>query len=407
MRVAGLVLSVLLAASAAPAPAQEPPAQISSAELHRVRAEVAWRRAVWRISAEEFERAVKELEAARAAPGAVPDYWVDYMLAFSYARLKRVPECDAVLKSMRDKLGANASSLMLVDSVRRISTPEGDQSADEATAAVATLGAFLEEMNNAPPGSPFAPELRFLSHFYRGRLEWRLARQDSAVTELTRAMELSRAAGHEPAMEVVSLLAWVHLDLDQAGEAKRLVMEAMARDPAEAAHYYNMGQILIKEHDDLGARRWFEAALARRPSLVEAHLKLALVGRHTADPAAMLPHLEAVKAFYDGRAQAKAPVDAAAEADVQCGYGLYWKLVGDRRTDEGDDAGAREAYEQATRHLREALAKQKGCVQALSALIQIASKLGRDEEIPELRKSLDEVNKQQGRRLDPFRSTFC
>src|SRR5207247_8037576 len=116
----------------------------------------------------------------------------------------------------------------------------------------------------------------------------------------------------------------------------------------------------IKEHDDVGAKRWFEAALARRPSLVEAHLKLALVGRHTADPAAMLPHLEAVKAFYDGRAAAKAPVASSEQADLECGYGLYWKLVGDRRTDDGDDAGAKEAYAQATRHLEEAIAKEKG-----------------------------------------------
>jgi tetratricopeptide (TPR) repeat protein len=200
----------------------------------------------------------------------------------------------------------------------------------------------------------------------------------------------------------------MHQHLNQIDPAKKLVLEALARDPAEAVHYYNYGVILMGSHDEGAARQWLEAALARRPDFPEARLKLAYVALKTDDPSSMRRQLEAAAVTYDARAHAGTPTDPQIEADLESGFGQYWMLVAKHRQDDGDEAGTRHAHDLAIAHLRTALARVPGCVGALSLLIQLCALTDApDAEIEDLKRRLADLSKMSEREIDPYHSTFC
>jgi tetratricopeptide (TPR) repeat protein len=247
---------------------------------------------------------------------------------------------------------------------------------------------------------------------FRGRTKSRLPGQaDLAVADLTRALEISRENDRPPAADVVSLLAQLHLRLQQTGEARRLAQDAVAREPGEARHHFNLGVILGEMHDVVGARRAFEAALARRPDFPEAHIRIAFYAAQSGELAELRRHVESAAALYEERARAGLPSDANAQADIESALGRYWNAVGDARSEDGDTLGAAAAYREASKHLSEALAKQPGCVTALTLLIQAESRLGAPtEKIDELKQRLDRLNDSASPRdgdVDAFRSTFC
>ena len=94
-------------------------------------------------------------------------------------------------------------------------------------------------------------------------------------------------------------------------------------------------------------------------------------------------------------------------AEIDAGLGAYWKMVGLQRSDAGDAKGARDAFTAAEAHLRDALAKQPGCVTAISTLIQILSWIGAPErDQSEWKKRLLDTQ-QMKRETEPYRSTFC
>jgi tetratricopeptide (TPR) repeat protein len=200
----------------------------------------------------------------------------------------------------------------------------------------------------------------------------------------------------------------MHQHLNQVDAAKKLVIEALARDPGEAVHYYNYGVILMGSHEETSARPWLEAALARRPDFPEAHLKLAYVALKTDDPPSMRRHLESAAVSYDVRAHAGTPTDKQIEADMESGFGQYWMLVAKHRQDAGDEAGADDAHKLAMAHLREALARVPGCVGALNLLIQLCALTDAPEaEIEDLKRRLADLSKISEREIDPYHSTFC
>jgi tetratricopeptide (TPR) repeat protein len=412
-RAAAILLAVsalALCGDARPARGQDRAAELSPSELHRIRGWVAWRRAVWRVQRDGFQRVVTELERSREAAAGRADVTTLYLLGVSYLRLGRLSEAETVLRDARAQ-APDFAGFLLTDAMRlAASTAETAASGRaQAEAALVKYDEYLEKLDGYPKDGSFAAELRFLGHLYRGRTHSRLAGHlDRAVLDLNRAMQISNDNREEPAAEIVSLLAQVHQSLNQVDEAVRLLRDAVARDPAESAHYFNLGIIFAGAQDDSGARPWFEAALARRAGFAEAHLKLAYLDSKLSDPAAMRPHLEAAAAIREASARGGFVSDARTQSDLEAGFGTYWVLVGRARGESGDDVGARAAYAQARSRLREALAKEPGCVKALNLLIQIGSWTGAPEsELEDLKRRLQETQEPGERDIDPYRSTFC
>ncbi len=414
MRRASAILVVVCALSlpgeSPRAAAQEKATETSASELHRIRGWVAWRRAVWRVQRDGFQRVVTELERSREAAAGRADVTTLFLLGVSYLRLGRLAEADTVLRDAR-ALAPEFAGFLLTDAMRLAASTAETAAAGrtQAEAAVAKYGEYFEKLDGYPKDGSFAAELRFLGLLYRGRTNSRLpGHMDRAVLDLNDAMRIAKENGETSAAEIVSMLAQAHQSLNQVEDAKRLVREAIARDPAESAHYFNLGIILAGAQDDSGARPWFEAAVARRPDFAEAHLKLAYLDSKLNDAASMRPHLEAAAAILESRARGGSASDARAQSDRESGFGTYWMLVGRSRGEAGDERGALAAYSQARSHLREALAKEPGCVKALNLLIQIGSLSNAPEsELEDLKRRLQETQEPGDREIDPYRSTFC
>jgi tetratricopeptide (TPR) repeat protein len=407
LAVLALVLARGTAHGQGAAPAASP---AETAELHRLRGTIAWRRAVWRAQRDGFQRAVTELERARATAEGRSDFTSLYLLGLSYLRLGRAADAEPVLRDAR-AMSPGFAGFVLTDALQLTATKAAstDQARKEVDAALAKYDEYLAKIAAYPKDGPFAAELLFLGYLFRGRTNARIsARYDKAVDDLDRALRVAADNGEQPPAEVVSLLAQMHQHLDQIDVAKKLVLAALERDPAEAVHYYNFGAILVGAHDEAGARPWLEAALARRPEFPEAHMRLAYIASKTDDPASMRRHLEAAAAIYAARARAGVQADRQTDADVESGFGQYWMLVAKHRQDAGDEAGTRAAYENAKDHLRQALAKEPGCVGALNVLVQVCALTDAPEaEIDDLKRRLADISKLSDREIDPYHGTFC
>ncbi len=409
MRLASLTFAALVVFAGTVAGARADGLDLGSPEAKRIRATLAWRRAVWRVDREDFDRARKQLEGAMDA-GANPDWLLQYTLGLSYLRLNRVAEADIYLAKAR-RLVPSFVGLTFTDAFRLtvVKAKDDADAQEKIRAALDRYREFFEKLGAAPPDTPFKAELSFAGHVYRGLLESRVQDEwDHAVKDLEAAMKLSEDNGWTPAAEVVSLLADVHKSLDQLDAAKNVVKAAMARDPAEASHHYNYGALLVAGREYAAARPWFEAALARRSDLIDAHMKLAFIGMQLHEPASMLPHLEAAKAIQEMRANGGAAPDAQADANADSGFGVYFKLIGDERFNADDEKGALFSYETAARYFREALSKEPGCVQAVNMLIQLSSRIRMPPaELEELKKKLQELTDPKGGGVQPYKSTFC
>jgi tetratricopeptide (TPR) repeat protein len=384
--------------SATPAP--------GTAEYHRARGWVAWRSAVWKVRREGFEAAVAELERARDLEKE-RDFTTLYFLGFSYLRLGRLDLADPTLKDAK-ALAPGFVGFVLTDALRfSAETAKDEDDARQRTSMAAVgLERYLEKLEGYGKDQPFATELSFLGHFYRGRAYSRLVgKLDHAISDLVLAMKISEDAGYSPAAEVVSLLAQAHQELEQYDEAEKIVQKAITQHPSEAAHYFNLGLILAGQHKESDSKPWFLAAIARQPDFAEAHQKLAYIAFLAGDLTSMRTHLESAAVIFEVHTKAGRPPDAIARADVEAGLGAYWQAVGDRRSDEADEPGAAEAYAEAKRHLLGALAENPNCVVALNRLVQLAIPLrASKEETEEFKRRLREIEQLRGRAR---KSTFC
>jgi len=412
-------VGIVVAASAfgGGARAQQDAASAADVEIHRVRGRLAWQRAVWRLRPDEWTRPAAELEIAGKADAAAGkrEFWTQFMLGTCRLRLATVGatrDLDAadIALSIARSMEPKYPGLALADALRETLLPDapGDPPKVRVEAACAKFDAFFRDFAH-PEDTPYATELLFLGRYFRGFSRARLPdRLDDAVEDLKEAAKLADHAGHAPPPDVVSLLAQVYKALNQMADAKRVVAEALQRDPAEATHYYNFGQLLLAEKDLTGARAWFDAALLRRPDAPETHLALADIARKLLDPGAMRRHLEAAAGLYEMRARLQNPVAPRLQADLDCGFGIYWKLVGDKRGESSDDAGMREAFEKAKAHFLAATAIAPGCFNAVAFLIQIESRIGGSEtEIDDLKRRLEKLQNPGEGDPELFHSTFC
>lgn len=414
-----MILSVLAAlACSDDARGQESPPQVSEADILRARGRLAWRRAAWRLRRDEWLRAVDVLEAARRADSAagVVDFGTLYLLGAAYLRLapsgvgsSKLDAADIVLHEAR-RIDPKFPGFAFTDGLRETLLPENPSAAGatHAELAVERFGAFIRDFGR-PEDFPFGFELLFLGHYYRARSQARdPGGYDTAVIDLNKARSLADSHGQTPPTEVVSLLAQVYKNLNQGEDAKRVVADALRRNPADAPNYYNFGQLLVSAHDLTGARSWFEAALLRQPGFPEARIALADIARRMNDSGAMRRHLEAARALLEMNAKAGNPIESGFMADVECGFGICWKMIGDQRSEAGDDVGMREAFARATTHFVEARVKQSGCFNAVNYLIQIKARTGApEEEVEALKKELERLQKPTDRASGTFRSTFC
>jgi tetratricopeptide (TPR) repeat protein len=408
---------VAAAAFVAVARGQQPAPRLSDADVHRLHGRLAWRRAAWRLRREEWQRAAGELELARKADGDAgkADFSTLYMLGVTYLRLapigasKQLDDADIALSQART-LDPTFPGLLFTDALRETLLPESSAAQTKARVelAIAKFDEFVLGFAH-PEEVQYGQELQFLGHFYRGRSRARLPEGlDRAVVDLKEAMSIADKNGQNAPPEVVSLLAQVYKNLNQVDDAKREVADALARNPAEATNYYNLGQLLLGAQDLTGARSWFEAALLRRTAFPEARLALADVARKMNDPITLRRHLEAAKALQELNAKAGAPIEAKVQADVECGFGICWKLIGDQRADAGDVAGMREAFANAESSFNAALSMEPGCFNAVNYLIQIAARTGAPQsKIDELKRRLEKLQKRGDGDVESYRSTFC
>jgi tetratricopeptide (TPR) repeat protein len=396
---------------------QEQAPRVSDADVHRLRGRLAWRRAAWRLRRDEWQRAQAELELARKADSDAGklDFTTLYMLGVTYLRLapmgasKQLDDADIALSQARG-IDPNFPGLLFADALRETLLPEGSaaQTKERVEIAAAKFDEFVLGFAH-PEESPYGAELQFLGYFYRGRSRARLPEAlDRAVVDLKEAMSIAEKHDQNSPPEIVSLLAQIYKNLHELDDAKRVVADAVARNPSEATNYYNYGQILLGSQDLTGARSWFEAALLRRPSFPEARLALADVARRMNDPIAMRRHLEAAAALHALNAKAGAPIDLKMQADVECGFGICWKLIGDLREAAGDVAGMRAAFAEAKTRFKSARSMVSECFNAVNYLIQISVRTGAPQsEIDDLKRELEKLQKPADDDVQPFRSTFC
>jgi len=404
------VLGLLVARGTSRAQDPAAAAAADAVELHRLRGTIAWQRAVWRAQREGFQRAVTELERARSGAASRSDFTSLFLLGLSYLRLGRAADAEPVLRDAR-AMSPSFPGFVLTDALQltAVKAESSDQAKSQADAALAKYDEYLAKIEAYPKDGAFAAELLFLGYLFRGQTNARMSpRYDHAVEDLDRALAVAVDHGEPPPAEVMSLLAQMHQHLNQIDAAKKLVIEALARDPGEAVHYYNYGVILMGSHEEAAARQWLEGAIARRPDFPEARLKLAYVSLKTDDPSGMRRQLESAAVTYEARARAGTPTDKQVEADLESGFGQYWMLVAKHRQDDGDEPGTLRAHQLAMAHLRTALARVPGCVGALSLLIQLCALTDApDAEIEDLKRRLADLSKMSEREIDPYHSTFC
>ncbi len=395
------VAALLVSAMARGGLAQDQPTQPrSEADVHRIRGTLAWRRAVWRVERSAFSRVVTELERSRRASQGPTDFTTLYLLGFAYTRLGRTDEAAPVLADARALL-PGFPGFFVIEALQL--TREGKHED-----ALARMEEYVKALAEYGPDRPLAAELEFLGYLVRGTTQVRRNKYEPAKRDLQRALAICTANDRLPAPELVAVLAQVHQWLDEHAGADELIRTVLHRDPGEPSHYYNLAQIHVSQQRTSDARRWFEAALLRRPDFAEAHAKLAYLDDTARQAVAMGRHLEAYAWIAEATARGGSePVEETTQADIAAGFGMWWKAVGTHREEQGDEPGALLAYENAKREFLEALSRKPNCFQAISFMIQLLSRTGEpDEVIDRYKEELRQYERVPATK-EPFRATFC
>ncbi len=361
---AGLLLfAILLLAIAMPVPsaahAQETrSAAARTAERHRKRAVSSWRRYVWTLDRVFLEQVAQDLAEATRVDKSKPDFSHQFLLAYAHLALGNRKDGVAALERAVEQ-NPKFPGLLLLDAF--VAILDGERSV-----GVEQLTAYIDALATAPRDPNFGAELEFLGYVHRGTQLHGEGQHDRVIADLQRAKELSLRAKRRPATELSQRLALAHQMVRQFPEAEAILKEALADDPGNAVHYYNIGLLKGMQQDWDGARRWHRAALARQSDYAAPHAKLAYLDWREGQLTGMRAHLDA----YTGRLGATLD-EATKRAEALTGYGLYWRALGNRLWEDGRKAEAETAYAEAVVHLREALVADAGCIRALNELVQL------------------------------------
>lgn len=384
-----------------PAPAPQPsgPGTGSEVEVLRTRGVSTWRNHVWSIERTRLEQSVSELERARELGAGRLGATQTYVLAFGHLVLGNEEPGRAAAQVVR-ATAPDFVPLRLLDAFEAIL-------AGDATHALVLLDGYVDAIERSPPDPEFGTEFRFLAYLHRGAQRYDMGMAQEAVVDLRTAARIAREAGRVPSNVLLLRLARAHQTLDEHGAAEELVREMLRRDPGNPELYFNLGLLDGTQKHLPEARAWYERTVRRRRSHRDAHGKLAFLAWRDAevDPAA-LPRVRAHLAAYESLTE-RDP-STVALADSASGVGSYWLAVARHRLDQGDEAGARPAFERALRHFRDAIDREPGCVRALNSIIQIGAQLGwPDGDLAPYRERMNAILQGEEGAPGSVRSSFC
>lgn len=384
------------------------PARTTSADAHKVRGVLAWRKGVWTSDPAAYQRAAKELGEARAlAPGA-PDFTVLLLLGLSHARAGAPDLAEEPLRAARQVVPDFPGHLL--GEALRVTGPKPGYTLQDGTAtAVDLLDRFLVDLARYDAKAPFAAELRYLGHLERGIRLYALEQHDRAIRDLEVARDSVRAGSRPAAAELVRTLSEAHKSVTQFDLAESFIGEALRRDPGEPSHYYVLGLVSADAHKEGEARRWYQQAIAHRPDYAEPRAKLAYLAWEDGDLDSMRRHLEAYDYHVSNRWRDQPSTrTAGAAANLRSGWGTYWMARGERLVDVGDADGARRMWERARDEFLRAIGENPTCIRSLNGLVQVLSLLrAAPAEIDVHKKKLDEIREERPDGPKSYRDTFC
>lgn len=374
-----------------------PPAP-GSVRMHRTRAVATWKRYVWSLQRPLLAQVVADLEAELKKTGEPAEFTPALLLAHGYLMIERpAPAAESLLRAR--EIAPGHPGVLLVEALMT--------EAKSRRESVQMLDRYIERLAEGPEDRAFGAELEFLGYTHRGDQQLTRGNWDEAAQDLQRALEICRAADHEPPGPLVQRLARAHQALAEFGRAEELIREMMRRDPADPMNYLNLGVLYYEQDRFDDARRWYEAALARKPTLPEPHLRLAYLASVDRD----LPRLRRHAETFERLARAEAgdrPIPHLLQLEVHAAYGSYWHARATRLRAEGADQAASSAYARARKELDAALRIEPNCLRALTLRVQIAAQTGEDEAtLTELREQLDAVHSSDPDSPLPYRNVFC
>lgn len=303
-------------------------------------------------AADVYQRAI-QLEQKGDAAGALTLLWEAAGLAPDDPEiqnrlgeaLERVGALDAAIDSYRRAASARAPSRKAVNNLilALVRAGRGQEAIDRARAEVAaapddpdrhfTLGLAQSEPDVEGAIASFRRVLALaprhtLARYNLALVLKRADRLDEAIDELTRVLDA------EPRAEAYYTLGVIRLhrgELDRAAGALRAAIEAQ---PAHADAHYTLGAVLQARKDWPGAAAALGRAIALRPDLPGAHYTLARVLESSGDAAGARRHFAEAE-----RLRERERLEQAARV---------WTSVGTGKLEQGDPAGAVDAFRRAT-----------------------------------------------------------
>jgi tetratricopeptide (TPR) repeat protein len=401
-----VALRIADAQDAPPAPAV---ADTLSADAHRVRGILAWRKAVWASDTASYLRAVRELEASRRLAQGAPDVTAIFVLGFCRAR---TGDPAGALEMVREGRAAAPGfpAHLLTEAVARTGSGPGWRKQDGTQKAVATLDQYLVEIARYPPKAAFAAELRYLGFLERGLRLLALDEHDRAIRDLDAARALAASEGRTPSVELVRMLSQCHKSLQQFQLAESFLNESLHRDPGEPSHYHMLALLAADSNRRDDARLWNQRAVLRRLDYLAPRGKLAYLAWEAGDLDGMRRQLEATAYLsrFAADSDVAASKDAGPAANLHAGWGKYWFARGERLVEAGNAEGAARHWERARDEYREALRAQPGCIRTIVGLVEVLSRLrAPPEEIESLRKRLDDMRAKKPNTPEMYTDTFC
>ena len=223
-----------------------------------------------------------------------------YLLAQAEADEHKYLEALDLLQRARKLDPANADVLFLMGRISMV------QNLYEDAIAVLQEGVQI---------APRQPDL----HAALGESYLGVERVDRALEEFKTLIEL------DPSATSYAFMGIAYRQLGRFDEAKKSLLQGLAKDPHNAACLYNLGFIADKQGDDPQALRFLSAALTAEPDLPDALYLFATVKMRRGDYAEAIPLLRrcvrsapyAARAYYKlATAERKLQQKAAASRDL-------------------------------------------------------------------------------------------
>lgn len=398
------------AGGATAARAQEKPAPTDRAArdgaVRKFRGVLRWRKAVWTLDAAGFADAAEDLERARTmlADGS-SDFTVVYLLGLCRIAAGDAPKATAWLDAAR-RMAPDFPGHGYADVLRTSdeTTRAGGATREQRDEMLKTLDATLASVETYKPDGAFAAELEFLVVVERGTQAFRNGANERAISDFERAAALARSQGREPPSSVLRSIALCHQNLKQAASARKVIEDAIRRDPGEASHYHVLGQLAADVQDFKASRGHYLRAVERRRDFAPSLEKLAYIAWDAADLRSMLANLDAAQFCYESGQAPSAVTPARMDANLRTARAMYWLRRADRAEESGDTPLSLAHCRSAKSELLAALKSEATCSRALTLLVRVHDRLGEADEAAEVARKVDELREKL---VAVYIDTFC